>query len=306
MKKRPDRPHRRPKPRRNAAKPGPAPAAPVASPPTDWSAAADWYDQLVGEEGSEYHREIVLPGALRLLAAGPGDKVLDLACGQGVLCRLLASKGIHATGIDASPDLIKIAHQRNDRLRTANSKLSTPDYHVGDARHLAFLPPNQFHAAACLLAIQNIHPVTPVFQGVARVLQPWGRFVVVMMHPCFRGPKETSWGWDEQNTIQYRRTDRYLLPRKAPIVTNPGKSTDYTWTFHKPIQDYVKAARSAGLLIDALEEWPSHKTSGPGPRAAAENTARKEIPLFLALRAVKIPNHPSPSEGADHVENDPG
>jgi hypothetical protein len=42
------------------------------------------------------------------------------------------------------------------------------------------------------------------------------------------------------------------------------------------------------LLIDALEEWPSHKTSTSGPRAAAENTARKEIPMFLALRAVKI------------------
>jgi hypothetical protein len=110
-----------------------------------------------------------------------------------------------------------------------------------------------------------------------------------MMHPSFRGPKETSWGWDDKSKVQYRRVDRYLLPRKAPIVTNPGKSTQYTWSFHKPLEDYVKAARSAGLMIDALEEWPSHKTSAPGPRAPAENTARKEIPLFLALRAVKIP-----------------
>ena len=59
------------------------------------------------------------------------------------------------------------------------------------------------------------------------------------------------------------------------------------WTFHKPIEDYVKAFRSAGLLIDAMEEWPSHKKSTSGPRAAAENLARSEIPMFLALRAVK-------------------
>jgi hypothetical protein len=63
---------------------------------------------------------------------------------------------------------------------------------------------------------------------------------------------------------------------------------DYTWTFHKPIEAYVKPLRTAGLLIDALEEWPSHKTSTSGPRAPAENVARKEIPMFLALRAVKV------------------
>jgi ubiquinone/menaquinone biosynthesis C-methylase UbiE len=298
MKKRPDRPHRRPKPRPASAKP-----TGVAAPPTDWSAAADWYDQLVGEAGSEYHREIVLPGALRLLAANAGDRVLDIACGQGVLCRLVASKGVHATGIDAAPDLIKIANQRASAPPISPSPPPPIRYFIGDARNLDFLPANEFHAAACLLAIQNIHPIAPVFRSVARVLQPWGRFVIVMMHPAFRGPKETSWGWDERQIIQYRRIDRYLLPRKAPIVTNPGKSTDYTWTFHKPIQDYVKAARAAGLLIDALEEWPSHKTSGPGPRAAAENTARNEIPLFLAMRAVKIPSAPSPAEPTSDVED---
>jgi hypothetical protein len=128
-----------------------------------------------------------------------------------------------------------------------------------------------------------------VFEGVHRLLRPGGRLVIAMMHPCFRGPKETSWGWDEGGQAQYRRVDRYLLPRKSPIVANPGKAPEvYTWTFHKPIESYVKSLRNAGLLIDALEEWPSHKTSTSGPRAAAENSARKEIPLFLALRAIKI------------------
>jgi hypothetical protein len=42
------------------------------------------------------------------------------------------------------------------------------------------------------------------------------------------------------------------------------------------------------LLIDSIEEWPSHKSSTSGPKAAAENAARKEIPMFLAIRAVKV------------------
>jgi hypothetical protein len=72
-------------------------------------------------------------------------------------------------------------------------------------------------------------------------------------------------------------------------VTHPGKSVEqYTWTFHKPIEAYVKSLRGAALLIDAVEEWSSHKTSTSGPRAAAENAARKEIPMFMAMRAVKV------------------
>jgi len=112
--------------------------------------------------------------------------------------------------------------------------------------------------------------------------------VIVMMHPCFRGAKETSWGWDEKAGVQFRRIDRYLLPRKTPIATHPGSNPNqYTWTFHRPLGAYVKSLGHAGFTIDAIEEWPSHKQSTSGPRAAAENTAREEIPLFLALRAIK-------------------
>jgi ubiquinone/menaquinone biosynthesis C-methylase UbiE len=277
----------KPKPKIGKHSPPPVASKKPSGPATQWSGAADWYDQHVGESGGEYHREIVLPGTIRLLAAAPGERALDLACGQGVLCRLLASKGIDATGVDAAPELIQAARNRGGGEGTTDASLL--HYHVGDARDLTFLPADHFDAAACILAIQNIHPVAPVFASAARALKPGGNMVLVMMHPCFRGPKETRWGWDEKETVQFRRVDRYLLPRKAPIVTNPGiDAGKYTWTFHKPIEAYVKGLRNAGLLVDAMEEWASHKKSTSGPRAAAENLAREEIPMFMAIRAVKI------------------
>jgi SAM-dependent methyltransferase len=251
---------------------------------TDWADVADWYDKLVGDQGSEYHQKVVFPGVLRLLAAGPGDAVLDVACGQGALCRLLAAKGVEAVGVDSAEPLVAAARARGPE---------TVAYHVGDVREgerMPFLAAGHFAGAACVLAIQNIHPLAGVFAGVAKALRTGGRFVLVMMHPCFRGPKETGWMWDETAGVQFRRVDRYLTPRKEPIVTHPGSDPGgYTWTFHKPLEQYVKAARGAGLLVDAIEEWPSHKTSQPGPRAAAENRAREEIPMFMAIRCVKVP-----------------
>ncbi|MGD1278453.1 MAG: methyltransferase domain-containing protein [Tepidisphaeraceae bacterium] len=249
-------------------------------PRTDWGDVADWYDQLVGESGSEYHREVVIPGVLRLLGAAVGQAIIDVACGQGVLCRALARCGAEVTGVDAAEELIRVARDRGP---------AHIHYHVADARHLSFLPADRFDGAACVLAIANIHPLAPVFQGVGRILKTGGRLIIVLMHPCFRGEKETSWGWDEKAKRQYRRVDRYLIPRKTPIVTHPGsKPGQYTWTFHRPLSAYVKALRQGGLAVDAMEEWPSHKHSSSGGRAAAENLARREIPLFLAMRAIKL------------------
>ena len=257
---------------------------------TDWGGVAEWYDRFVGDAGSEYHQHVVIPGTLRLLAPKPGESVIDVASGQGVLSRALHERRVEATGVDAARDLIRAARERGP---------AEIHYHVGDARDLSAFPADRFDAAACVLAIQNIHPIQPVFTGVARLLKPMGRFVLVMMHPAFRGPKETSWGWDDDQKVQYRRVYRYLIPRKTPITTHPGKSPDvYTWTFHKPIEQYVRALRNAGLLIDALEEWPSHKTSTRGPRAHAENEARKEIPMFLTIRAVKIVRPHAEDEGS--------
>ncbi len=247
---------------------------------TDWGDVAGWYDTLVGESGSEYQQQVVFPGVLRLLAPVAGQQVVDIACGQGVFCRALHGRGVEVSGIDAAAELIRVARERGP---------ADIRYQQGDAQKLGFLPADRFDSATCILAIQNMHPLPPVVAGVARLLKSGGRFVIAMMHPCFRGAKQTSWGWDDENKIQYRRVDRYLIPRKTPIITHPGSAPDqYTWTMDRPISAYVKAMRQAGLLVDAIEEWPSHKTSNSGPRAAAENISRREIPMFLAIRALKI------------------
>lgn len=265
--------------RRPRQRPASRPPAPHTR-TTDWSDVADWYDQLVGSEGSEYQRQVVFPGVLKLLKLQPGEHVLDVACGQGVLCRIMHERGAIVTGIDAADPLIRIARKRSDPAIT---------FLRGDARELTRHPQlheASFDAITCVLAIQNIDPIAPVFAGMAKLLKPGGRCVIAMMHPAFRVPKAAFWGWDEQKQVQYRRVDHYLLPRKEPIITHPGKDPRrYTWTFHRPLQSYIKALSHAGLLVDALEEWPSHKQS-EGGRAKAENLARREIPLFLALRAI--------------------
>jgi hypothetical protein len=111
-----------------------------------------------------------------------------------------------------------------------------------------------------------------------------------MNHPSYRIPQGSAWGFDEAQGIQYRRVDQYLSEAKIKIDMTPGKATgkEYTVSFHRPLQFYSKFLEKSALAITRIEEWESHKKSGKGPRQHAEDVARKEIPLFLALEAKKV------------------
>jgi ubiquinone/menaquinone biosynthesis C-methylase UbiE len=246
---------------------------------TAWDQAARWYDALVGTHGSDFQKEIIMPGVFKLLNLKRGSRVLDLACGQGVFSRYLLAKGMQVEGLDVSEELIGFARSR--------SKPSIR-FHVADARDASAFKESCFDAAACLLAVQNMEEIEPVFQNVARWLKPDGRFVFVTTHPCFRIPRQTHWGWDEEKKIEYRRVDRYASDLAIPIITpRVASSEGFTYTYHRSLQNYFSALATAGLCVERLEEWASEKTSEPGKRAKAENRARKEIPLFLALSVRK-------------------
>ncbi|MDE2188761.1 MAG: SAM-dependent methyltransferase, partial [Patescibacteria group bacterium] len=143
-----------------------------------------------------------------------------------------------------------------------------------------------------VLALQNIEDFSDALIEAARVLKPEGQLFIVLNHPAFRVPKNSSWQWDENEAKQYRRIDAYMSEAKNEIDMNPGaKSTakkKFTVSFHRPLQSYFKALGKAGFSVVRLEEWVSNKKSNNGPRGAEEDRMRHEIPMFLCLEAVKI------------------
>ncbi|USN98413.1 MAG: methyltransferase domain-containing protein [Phycisphaeraceae bacterium] len=278
--------------------PGDAPAPEVKtaegeSRETHWDRVSAWYDELLTDRGSDHHEKVLIPGSLRLLDVQPGQRVLDVACGQGILSRAIAATGAEVLGVDASASLIERARE----LRPEGAPI---EFRVGDAQRLTDTidaGAAGFDAATCLMALMNIEDLFATLAGVAALLKPGGRFVAAILHPAFRTPRRTAWGWEgptPETQQQFRRVDAYLGEEAIEITMNPGAASDgaeavTTTTFHRPISAYVDAARHAGLVIEALEEWASERESKPGPRADEENRARREIPMFLAFCALKPP-----------------
>lgn len=279
-------PPRRPFPPSNGRNSGPPPSKKPAAAASGrgWDPVAAWYDKLVGESGSDYHQNVILPAAVRMLAPQAGESIVDVCCGQGVLAKpLLESNVGRFVGVDASPRLIEAAKTRHGQ----DPRVS---WMVADVCKPGAWADGSHDAAACLMAVHDVGDAVAMFSNVFRALKPGGRAVFVMMHPCFRIPKQTHWGWDADQKIQFRRVDRYATPLEIPITTHPGKSTGEQTAFHhRPLSELLNSLGKGGLAVVACDELYSHRRSqGSGPFSKAEHLAAAEFPLFLALKALKI------------------
>ncbi len=249
---------------------------------TSWDPLAHWYDGWVGEGGSRHHRTLAVPAVLALLDPQPGERILDIGAGQGVLAPSIAKAQAHYVGVDASERLLQLARTHHGRQGK---------FVYGDARRLADIPGLQrgsFDAVVFLLSIQDMDPLDQVLASAAWALRPEGRTVLLMTHPCFRVPRQSGWGWDEGRKLQFRRVDRYLTPLPVPLKPYPGKQAGVTRSFHRPLQDYVNGLADQGLLLERMQEIPRPAARSSDGRAKAEALAHQEIPLFLALRARKV------------------
>ena len=48
-----------------------------------WEENAQFWDNAMGDESNEFHREVVRPKVTELLSPNPADYILDIACGNG-------------------------------------------------------------------------------------------------------------------------------------------------------------------------------------------------------------------------------
>jgi trans-aconitate methyltransferase len=103
---------------------------------------------------------------LELLAPRPGERILDLGCGEGALTEKIAAAGATVVAVDAAPDMVAAARARG------------LDARVAAGQSLTFAA--EFDAVFSNAALHWMRPPEAVLQGVRRALKPGGRFIAEM------------------------------------------------------------------------------------------------------------------------------
>jgi trans-aconitate methyltransferase len=137
----------------------------VSNPGNSETAALQRWDPERYARTAGFVAELGAP-VLALLNPQPGERILDLGCGEGSLTRRIAEAGAAVVGVDSSPE--QIAAARRAGL----------DARVGDAARLAF--EHEFDAVFSNAALHWVKDADGVIAGVARALRPGGRFVAEM------------------------------------------------------------------------------------------------------------------------------
>ncbi|MEM9881106.1 MAG: methyltransferase domain-containing protein [Pseudomonadota bacterium] len=158
------------------------------------------------------------PVLLDLLAAKPGEKILDLGCGDGALTLQIAASGADVIGVDSAADMVEAAHALG------------VDAHVVDGQALTFSA--EFDAVFSNAALHWMTRPEQVASGVFNALKPRGRFVGE-----FGGFGNIA--AIEAGARAVMQRNGYMLP---PTLTN----------YFPTAEDYTALLASAGFVdIDA-------------------------------------------------------
>ncbi|KHL17095.1 UNVERIFIED_CONTAM: hypothetical protein LK11_14070 [Mumia flava] len=148
---------------------------------------------MIDAEQAEAYEERFVPALFRqwvepvLEAAevGPGDQVLDVACGTGVVARAavtLAAPGGSVTGVDLNPAMLAVAHRVEPRV----------SWEQGDVAALPF-PAGGFDVLTCQAAIFFFPDPAGALAEMRRVTRPGGRVVVHAFSSLHAQPAYGPW-----------------------------------------------------------------------------------------------------------------
>jgi SAM-dependent methyltransferase len=230
-----------------------------------WARHARWWQREFSEGADPEYAQQILPLVARHLHGA--RRVLDIGCGEGQVARSLTALGIDVVGLDPTWLQVAVAHDRGDGPTYARARAEVLPCRA-----------DAFDSVLLCLALEHVDAFEAAIGEVARVLEPGGRFVLLLCHPLLQAPG-SGWIDDRIADEHYWRLSSYLRDHTVVDDVAPGVSLQFA---HRPLSRYVHAMGRAGLLIDDMEE-PS-----PPAQLLAETWDYPEaaaIPRVLLVRA---------------------
>jgi 2-polyprenyl-3-methyl-5-hydroxy-6-metoxy-1,4-benzoquinol methylase len=249
-----------------------------------WDTNAAFWNQRMGE-GNDFVNYLIWPATERLLEPIAGERVLDIACGNGFASRKLSGMGAKVTAFDFSGAMIEAAKSVQSE---ANHKIDYRQLDATDSSALLDLGTHRFDAALCCMALFDMADIGPLFKTLPKLLKPKGRFVFSLLHPCFNSGRMAQTGEmeDRLGEISTRYGINiwgYMTPTISQGIGIPGQPEPHPY-FHRPLYVILQLLFQNGFILDGFEErsFPPDYKGGTFPLSWNGNYS--EIPPVLVAR----------------------
>jgi 2-polyprenyl-3-methyl-5-hydroxy-6-metoxy-1,4-benzoquinol methylase len=247
-----------------------------------WDAKAAFWDEHMGE-GNQFQLELIGPAVERLLALRPGERVLDVGCGNGVSSRRLAHLGARVVAIDTSTRFLELARSRSQDL---SDHIEYRLVDATDEEELLALGEGHFDALVCNMVLMDMPVIEPLVRAGRRLLAPGGRFVFAVQHPAFNSNAvrlcaETETRGDGVEVTRHAvKMSDYLVVPAGKGTGMPGEPEPH-WYFHRPLHALCGAFFQAGFVLDGLEE-PALEPRDANPRELSWSNMPGIPPVLVA------------------------
>ncbi len=230
-----------------------------------WEAEAENWVRWVRTPGHDaywYYRDAFFD----LVVPAPGNRTVEVGCGEGRVTRDLQARGHQVVSVDGSATLLRHAREADPSgwyLRADASALPL----AGESADLA----------VAYNSLMDFDDMSGAVDEVARVLEPGAAFCICITHPVL-----DAGGFEgEADDAPYALRAGYFgsRPFQETVVRAGATMTFRGWS--RSLESYFSALSGSGFVVDCLRE--------PEPAVLTDDLRRwSRYPMFLHLRAVKL------------------
>jgi ubiquinone/menaquinone biosynthesis C-methylase UbiE len=197
-----------------------------------------YFDEKFGFKPPENYERFFVPAIgeplandlVRVAALSPGERILDVACGTGIVARLasrqVGSKGTVA-GLDVNPGMLAVA-------RSVTPVDMSIEWHESAAEDMA-LPDEAFDVVLCQLGLQFVTNQLAALREIRRVLAPSGRLILSVAGPA-----------GQMFVVLADAMERHISSQAAGFVTQVFSLHDAT-----EIRELLSEAGFRDIAVDA-------------------------------------------------------
>lgn len=223
----------------------------------EWSNFSDEDLNNFGIDGDDARKNLLDQHILRLLGPVSDKQILDAGCGNGYMCRKLASMGAIVTGLEPSTSLFEYC-TRQEELKPCGII-----YIQQDITQLDLEP--SFDAVVLINVLMDIPDYRLAMKNCIESIKSGGLLVFSILHPAFPGFQDE---WDKTGTVAI---SEYF--NAVPLKQKYGH------LHTRPIQDYLNNIIQLGCSIEEVVE--------PQSKDEEIDSRNYHVPQFLIIKAIK-------------------